>query len=99
MCNKSYIFLILLTFHATVSAQTNIYKDGLNLPAGYSVQIGNTVLYSDALNLPLAYEQKIGSTSIYADALNLPLGAKVQAVPEPYLPPTNTKFYTIYDQR
>ncbi len=99
MCNKSYIFLFLLAFHVTAGAQTNIYKGALNLPAGYSVQIGNTVLYSDALNLPLAYEQKIGSTSIYSDALNLPLGARVQAGPEPYLPPIGSKFYTIYDER
>ncbi len=115
MCNKLHISLdtfilvilksitivgsILLIIHAPANAQTNIYKGALNLPAGYSVQIGNTVLYSDALNLPLAYEQKIGSTSIYSDALNLPLGARVQAGPEPYLPPTKTNFYTIYDER
>ena len=99
MFNKLHIFLVLLIFHATVGAQTNIYKGSLNLPAGYSVQIGNTVIYSDALNLPLGYEQKIGNTSLYYDALNLPLGAKTQAGPEPYLPPTKTNFYTIYDER
>lgn len=96
---KVAITIALLALPLAVNAQTNIYKGSLNLPAGYSIQIGNTVLYSDALNLPLAYEQKIGSTSIYADALNLPLGAKVQAGPEPYLPPIKTNFYTIYDQR
>ena len=96
---KVAITIALLALPIAASAQTNIYKGSLNLPAGYSVQIGNTVIYSDALNLPLAYEQKIGSTSIYADALNLPLGAMVKAGPEPYLPPTKTNFYTIYDQR
>jgi hypothetical protein len=96
---KVAITFVLLIFHATVSAQTNMYKDSLNLPAGKSVQIGNTVLYSDALNLPIGVKTQIGSTSIYSDALNLPLGAKVQAGPEPYLPPIGSKFYTIYDER
>lgn len=78
-------------------AQTKIYVNPLNLPAGYSKQIGNTVIYADALNLPAAYEQKVGSTSIWSDGLNLPLGAVTTYDTAPFQIPS--KFETIYDQR
>ena len=78
-------------------AQTKIYVNPLNLPAGYSQQIGNTVIYTDALNLPLAYEQKIGNTSIWSNALNLPMGAVTTYDTKPFEVPS--KFETIYDQR
>lgn len=94
--NKTLITILLLT-PAVTMAQTKIYVNPLNLPAGYSKQIANTVIYTDALNLPVAYEQKIGNTSIWSDAMNLPLGAVTTAGPSQYLPPS--KFETIYDQR
>lgn len=78
-------------------AQTKIYVNPLNLPAGFSQQIGNTVIYTDALNLPAAYEQKVGNTSIWSNALNLPMGAVTTYNTQPFEVPS--KFQTIYDQR
>ena len=78
-------------------AQTKIYVNPLNLPAGYSQQIANTVIYTDALNLPAAYEQKVGSTSIWSNALNLPMGSVTTYNTQPFEVPS--KFQTIYDQR
>lgn len=99
MCNilnKTLITILLLT-PAVTMAQTKIYVNPLNLPAGYSQQIGNTVIYADALNLPAAYEQKIGATSIWSDGLNLPLGAVTTYNTAPFQVPS--KYETIYDQR
>lgn len=99
MCNilnKTLITFLLLTPTVTM-AQTKIYVNPLNLPAGYSQQIGNTVIYTDALNLPAAYEQKVGATSIWSNALNLPLGAVTTYNTQPFEVPS--KFQTIYDQR
>ena len=99
MCNilnKTLITILLLT-PAVTMAQTKIYVNPLNLPAGYSQQIGNTVIYADALNLPAAYEQKVGATSIWSDGLNLPLGAVTIYDTAPFQVPS--KFETIYDQR
>lgn len=94
--NKTLITFLLLT-PAVTMAQTKIYVNPLNLPAGYSKQIGNTVIYADALNLPAAYEQKVGSTSIWSDGLNLPMGAVTTYDTAPFQVPS--KFETIYDQR
>lgn len=99
MCNilnKTLITILLLTPCVTM-AQTKIYVNPLNLPAGYSKQIGNTVIYADALNLPAAYEQKVGNTSIWSDGLNLPMGAVTTYDTAPFQVPS--KFETIYDQR
>jgi hypothetical protein len=99
MCNilkKTLITFLLLTPAVTMS-QTKIYVNPLNLPAGYSKQIGNTVIYADALNLPAAYEQKVGATSIWSDGLNLPMGAVTTYNTQPYERPS--KYETIYDQR
>lgn len=93
---KTLITFLLLT-PAVTMAQTKIYVNPLNLPAGFSNQIGNTVIYTDALNLPAAYEQKVGATSIWSDGLNLPLGAVATYNTQPYERPS--KFETIYDQR
>lgn len=93
---KTLITFLLLT-PAVAMAQTKIYVNPLNLPAGFSQQIGNTVIYTDALNLPLAYEQKVGNTSIWSNALNLPLGAVTTYNTQPFEVPS--KFQTIYDQR
>ena len=78
-------------------AQTKIYVNPLNLPAGYSQRIANTVIYTDALNLPAAYEQKVGNTSIWSDGLNLPIGSVTTYDTAPFQVPS--KFETIYDQR
>lgn len=94
--NKTLITILLLTPCVTM-AQTKIYVNPLNLPAGYSQQIGNTVIYTDALNLPAAYEQKVGNTSIWSNALNLPMGSVTTYNTQPFEVPS--KFQTIYDQR
>jgi hypothetical protein len=99
MCNilnKTLITILLLT-PAVTMAQTKIYVNPLNLPAGYSQQIGNTVIYTDALNLPAAYEQKVGATSIWSNALNLPMGSVTTYDTKPFEVPS--KYETIYDQR
>lgn len=93
---KTLITFLLLT-PAVTMAQTKIYVNPLNLPAGYSQRIANTVIYADALNLPAAYEQKVGNTSIWSDGLNLPMGAVASYNTQPFEVPS--KFQTIYDQR
>jgi hypothetical protein len=76
------IYFLLVLFVGTASAQTNIYKDSLNLPAGSSTN-GDVTLYQNSLGLPAGAERKIGNTSLYTDSLNLPLGSS-QSSPNPF---------------
>lgn len=75
------IIIILMLSCGTAFAETKIYSNGLNLPAGHSYQVGNTTLYQDSLNLPFASKVNLGSISVFADAYNLPIGASVNAGP------------------
>ena len=77
---KITIIALLLTC-GVCQAETKLYADGLNLPAGSSYQIGNITFYSDALNLPAGTKTNLGSISVFADALNLPIGSVVNAGP------------------
>jgi hypothetical protein len=75
------IMVILLLSVGVCQAETKLYSDGLNLPAGSSYQVGNRTLYQDALNLPFASKTDLGSISVFANFLNLPSGAVVVAGP------------------
>lgn len=75
------IIITLLLSCGIAQADTKLYSNGLNLPAGHSYQIGNTTLYQDALNLPYASKVDLGSISVFANGLNLPAGASVNAGP------------------
>jgi hypothetical protein len=75
------IMVILLLSVGVCQAETKLYSDGLNLPAGSSYQVGNITLYQDALNLPYASKTDLGSISVFADSVNLPSGAVVSAGP------------------
>lgn len=75
------ILYILLLSVGVCQAETKLYSDGLNLPAGSSYQVGNRTLYQDALNLPFASKTDLGSISVFANSLNLPSGAVVNAGP------------------
>lgn len=77
---KTLVTILLLTA-GVAQAETKIYSDGLNLPAGHSYQIGRTTLYQDALNLPFASKVDFGSISVFANSLNLPAGASFNAGP------------------
>lgn len=75
------IIIALLLSCGIAQAETKIYSNGLNLPAGHSYQVGNTTLYQDALNLPFASKVNLGSIPVFADAYNLPIGSSVNAGP------------------
>lgn len=77
---RTLLTLLLLTA-GIAQAETKLYSDALNLPAGHSYQIGNITLYQDALNLPFASKVDLGSISVFANAVNLPAGASVNAGP------------------
>jgi hypothetical protein len=79
---KNITFLSFLLI-GNVFAQTTIYQDALNLPAGSSTKIGDTTIYRDSLGLPAGSAQKRGDTTIYTDSLNLPLGSS-KSSPSPF---------------
>ena len=89
------IIIALLLSCGIAQAQTKIYSDGLNLPAGHSYQFGNTTLYQDGLNLPFASKVNLGSISVFADSTNLPIGSSVNAghsmLSNDYTPPWESK--------
>jgi len=78
------ITFISLFFIGSVCAQTTIYQDALNLPAGSSAKIGNTTLYKDSLGLPLGSAVRSGDTTIYSNSLGLPAGSSKTVGPSPF---------------
>ena len=77
---RTLLAVLLLTV-GVAQAETKIYSDGLNLPAGHSYKIGRTTFYEDALNLPFASKVDLGSISVFANSTNLPAGSSFNAGP------------------